>query len=796
MLVSWNWLKELVDLPLDVHVVADRLTVTGNEIESITCPRGSLAGAVVARVASLDPHRSNPALMVARLETGSEDALCVTAATNLKQGDFIPYAPPGAVLADGAVLGERDFDGVVSQGMMLSAQEIGVPDAADEFGILRLPSDIPLGSDVSSSLGLDDYILELSVTPNRGDMLSMRGVAREVMALFPEASLVKKDEPISLGQPKWPVEFNGIFLEDDDCAVYSLGMAEDVKIAPSPLWVRIRLSLSGVRPVNNVVDATNLVMLATGQPLHAFDAESLISSCISVRSAKEGETLTTLDHKERDLSSSDLVICSGQTPVGLAGVMGGLNSEIEDGTLKIFIESASFDAARVGSTSRRLGLNSEASYRYARGVDHELPERALKMVMELLSSWGCASIAQGAFVSRRGETGAPTAVLTEKKLRRIAMWADMDQASSILSRLGMGLVGQKEGEMVFSIPSYRPDISIEEDLIEEITRVRGYDIIPSRIPGFNHGRGQLGPVSSAMRDLRCQAISRGYVEVVSYSFHSPKYRELLRLSDDQRGNMKPLKNPLSGELSMMRSTMLPGLLESLQRTLKSGWRRPVRLYEVGKVFSMNGSVTDERDRVSGLVYAGKDRRSPYGACSSDDLMSVKADVEALAAQRGRNFSFVQSHEPFGHLGQTAHIVYDSEVIGFLSRLKPSIEKELDIDGPVYCFEFDLASLVGDGALSFSSVSSYPPVYRDVSLLVQSDISVAQVEGHIREIAGVLLDQVELFDVYNGPGVPEGNRSLAFSMSYRSPDRTLQDGEVDGLHRQVRSRLEDRGYVLR
>lgn len=793
MLVSWNWLKELLELPLDVQTVADRLTVTGNEIESITSPCGDLSGAVVARVSSLYPH-SSQSLSVAELDTGSGTSICVTAATNLKQGDMVPYGPPGAVLADGSVLGERNFDGVISKGMMLSAQEIGIPEIADEYGILRLPCDATVGEDLISYLGLDDRILELSVTPNRGDMLSMRGVAREVVALFPEVSFREKDEVVSLGQPKWPIEFNGIYLEDDGCPVYALGMADQVRIGPSPLDVRVRLALAGMRPVNNVVDATNLVMLALGQPLHAFDGDRLPSPSISVRSAKEGESFTTLDHKERVLTSSDLVICSGQTSVALAGVMGGLNSEIEDGTSRILLESACFDPARVGSTSRRLGIPSEASYRYARGVDVELPERALAMVMSLLSSWGCASVAPGAVVARRGGRPPVSITLTEKKLRRIAMWADMDQASSILTRLGMGLIGQREGEMTFSVPSYRSDVSIEEDLIEEITRIRGYDVIPSRIPGCNHGRGQIGPISSSIRDLRCQAVSRGYAEVVSYSFHSPRYRELLRLTEDQRGDMIPLKNPLSGELSMMRSTMLPGLLESLQRTLRSGWRRAVRLFEVGKVFSATDS--GERDRVSGLVYPGRDRRSPYGPAFLDDFLSVKADVEALALQKGRSFQFVQAQEPFGHLGQTAHIVYDGSVVGFLSRLKPSVERDLDIDGPVYCFEFDLASLVGEGDLAFFPASPYPPVFRDISLLVSNDISIKQVMDNIREIAGSMLDSVELFDVYTGTGVPDGKRSLAFSMSYRSSERTLQDGEVEGIHGQVRSRLEDRGYVLR
>ncbi|MCF4115017.1 MULTISPECIES: phenylalanine--tRNA ligase subunit beta [Dethiosulfovibrio] len=799
MLVSWNWLNELVNLPVSMETVAERLTVTGNEIEAIHRPCEKLAGIVVAQVTSIVPHPRSGNLLLVDLDRGNGSTTCVTAAKNLSVGDKVPYAPGGATIADGTVLSDREFDGVVSSGMMLSAEELGLPDVADEFGILRLPEHLTAGDDAVKALGLDDFILELSITPNRGDMLSMRGIAREVIALFPEASMRKGDEPVSLGDPDWDFDFKGITLEDDGCPVYLMGMAERLKIAPSPLEARIRLALCGMRPVNNVVDVTNLTMLALGQPLHAFDADRLPDRSISVRSALQGERFVTLDHKERVLDSSDLVICSGDSSVALAGVMGGLNSEIEDGTTRLLLESAIFDSARIGSTSRRLGLPSEASYRYARGVDPELPERAIDYAFSLLRDWGCAEVASGVARAFRGDTNRPVVSLTKRKLARIAQWDDMEEASSILSRLGLVEVEVSEdgGVRSFKVPSYRPDISIEEDLVEEVARIRGYDVIPSRIPGCSYGTGKLGAVTATSRELRSLAIARGYVEVVSYSFHSPKYGETLRLEDDPRGRFLSLSNPISGELSVMRSTMLPGLLESLRRTLRSGWRGPVRLFESGRVFRLDErDELIEFDRVSGLVYPGKDTRSPYGESVVDDLLSVKADVQSFGFSRNVRFSFVQGEEPFGHLGQTAHIVYDGAVIGFMVRLKPAIESELDLDGPVYCFEFDLAPLLEDPVLRFGQGSSYPPVFRDVSLLADSSVSVESVIGDVEDLADDLLDKVRLFDIYDGKGIPEGKRSLAFSMAYRSSDRTLKDKEVDSVHDKLRSRLEEKGYSLR
>lgn len=798
MLVSWNWLNELLDIPVDIDTIAEKLTVTGNEIESIEAPCEKLSGVIVAKITKLEDHPSSDKLKIVHLEGGKKGAVCVTAATNLSDGDVVPYAAPGSVLADGTVMASRDFKGVESAGMLLSADELGLPDIADEYGILRLPADAPVGEDVTGYLGLDDRIMELSITPNRGDMLSMRGVAREVQALFPEVSF--KSSPSydeDSRTPDWPSDFKGVFLDGDACPVYSLGMLDDVKVAPSPLHVRIRLAMAGIRPVSNIVDATNLTMITLGQPLHAFDGDSLPGSDITVKLASEGESFEALDHKERTLSSEDLVITSGGETIGLAGVMGGLNSEIKDDTRQVYLESASFSSVSVGKTSRRLGIPSDASYRYARGVDPEITGMAVSYFMSLIREWNCGVVCPGVFVTRKSSYVSSEVTLTRKKLNRITMKDDMEEASQILTRLGLPEISGADDARVFSVPSWRPDISIEEDLIEEVARINGYDSIPACIPGCTYGAGRIGNVTSAIGKLRLQAVSRGYVEIVSYAFQSPRYNEILNLQRDPRERCRTLSNPLSFEMSAMRTTMIPGLLESLKNTLKSGWREPVRLFESGRVFTVaeDGS-TKEKDRISGLVFAGLDRRSPYGDSLVDDLMSVKADVESLAQSRQICFEFVQAEEPFGHLGQTAHIVYDGSVAGYMLRLKPSIEKDLDFAAPVYIFELDLDPFVKPLDLHFEQGSSYPPVFRDMAMLVSKDTPVNKVEEDIRSVAGDLMSRVALFDIYEGKGIPEGKRSLAFSMAYQRSDRTLLDSEVESVHGDVRDKLATMGYILR
>lgn len=800
MLMSWNWLNSLVSIPASLKDVAEKLTVTGCEIEGITYPCEELSGVWVAKIISLKPHPNKSSLFVVQLDYGKGEACCVTAATNLKEGDLIPYAPPQAVLADGTVLSERDFDGVVSQGMMLSAEEIGLPDIADEFGILRLPDDAPVGADLKKYLRLDDAVLDVSVTPNRGDLLSALGIAREIYALFPDAVGRKnmKNRPDE-GQ-HWPMDFRTPTLKDGGCRRYLLGLATDVKIGPSPLPIRILLSLMGMRPISNVVDATNLVMLLMGQPLHAFDLDRLPEREITVRSAKDGEYMTTLDGKKRVLDSLDLLITSNGAPIALAGVMGGESAEICDTTKNVVIESASFDPVRVSRTSRRLGLNSEASFRYARGVDPELVYPAMACVLSLLKKWGAAHTEWNVLAATNDIPASRDVALTREKLQRILLWDDLEESSRILNRLGFIEKEKKDNIRKFQVPSYRPDVSIEEDLVEEVARIRGYNDMPSRLPRNMSSRGDRGALMELRSHLRQIALARGYVEVITYSFLPPSYTKFFCLSeDDRRAHLSALSNPLSTELSVMRTFMIPGLLNALASSLRTGWREAVRIFEQGRVFLQDAEAESgikEEEHIAGLVYPGRDIRKIHKDSDLEDFLSVKGDVEAIISSRGYACRFIPGTEPFGHCGQTAHVLVNGNRVGYLLRLKPSLERELDLGSPIYVFELALEPLLTERQPVFVENPPYPAVHRDISLIVSQEKLAGDVEMEIRKAAGELLWNLRLFDVYVGKGIPEGTRSLAFSLAYRNPARTLSDEEVDAVHNKVREEMVVQGYTLR
>jgi len=799
MKISLNWLREFVDFDLDAEQLARRLTETGTEVEAVEKPCGRFRGAVSARIEKLEIHHKRNDLFVAEVDTGTKRAVCVSAAPNLEEGACVPYGPPGCVLADGTVMGKRDFDGVESDGMMLSADEIGLPEIADEFGILKLDPGTPPGQDIRKVLGLDDLVLDLSVTPNRGDLLSVAGVAAEVSGIVQGATRVEREVPPAPQHVRHG-EFGGIRLEDRDCPLYALGFADSVAMGPSPLWARVRLCLSGMRPVSNIVDATNLVMLSTGQPLHAFDAELLPGADITVRSARPGETLVTLDGKNRILTEEDLLITSGGVPIALAGVMGGLETEINEKTAKILIESANFNAIRVSRTSRRLGLPSEASYRFARIVDPWKAEAAVKEIFRLLSSWKAARPVGMMVEGNPGGKDRGTVALRKKTLKKVLLTEDMDMASRILAGLGFKETERDDVRRVYRVPTYRPDVSIEEDLIEEVARVWGYDKIPPRLPAVTRRPGDRTDQMRCRQVLRDAAMARGYVEAITYSFISPEILKSMGISgDDPRGRAMVIANPISRDQSVMRPLLAPGLLKAVASNLRSGWRRPIRLFEVGTVFREDSSSelgVRERLFIGGAVCPGRDFRSPWKAEAIDDFYSVKGDVEVLAASRGVDVRFVAGDEPFGHGGQTATILCDGEAIGYLCRIKPSLQEEMSIPEPVYLYEMDLEPFINGEPARFGEPCRYPGVYRDVSLLVDKDIPADTVKGDIREQAPETLAELRLFDMYEGKGIPAGKRSLAFSLVYRSNERTLRDDEVDEAHERLREDLSLKGYILR
>lgn len=793
MLLSLNWLRELVRFSESPEVLADRLTMTGSEVESIERPGEKLSGVVVARVTALEPHPSREGLRVARVAWNDREALCVTGAPNVAVGHRVPYALPGATLADGTVLGVRDFDGLRSEGMMLSAEELGQPLVATDFGILILPEDAPEGADAVAWLGLDDVILDVSVTPNRGDLLSLVGLAREVHALLPESELLPvPDFPLAAEQ--WTAPFDGVKLQDRGCPFYALGFAENPHMGPSPVRIRTRLALSGVRPLSNVVDATNYVMLFWGQPLHAFDYDRLPARHIVVRGATEGEVLRTLDGKDRVLVEGDLCITSGGIPVALAGVMGGEATEIVPETRRLVLESASFAPERIGATSRRMGLRSEASNRYARGVDRRKTLPALGHALALLQEWTGAQVAYAPQKAGVENPERRTATLRVSALQKLTLKDDLGHAGAVLQRLGFEEMSRNAGAAEFAVPSWRLDVGIEEDLIEEVARLDGYDDLPSRIPSNLHCPGIPTPEIRTDRRLREIAMGRGFTEVVTYSFVAPGSLERLGFApEDFRSRPLRVANPLSAEQSVLRTSMLPGLLGVVEHNLRGGWRNAIRIFEIGRVFLRQGEGHVEPPRLGGVAYAGKDRR--FGE-EAETFLGVKADIEALCRGCGARVEFHQGTQPFGHTGRTALLTVGNVPVGYLAQIKPSLARELSVEDDLFVFELDTAPLMDWGRAIFPEPARYPAAYRDVSFLASDLVPAIEVAREVRRLGGERVASVRLFDVYAGKGIPEGQRSLAFSVAWRHPDRTLGEGEVDALHNALRDALMARGYVLR
>jgi len=799
MRISWKWLNEFCKIPLSPEEAAERLTLTGCEVESIERPCSALKGLIVGRIEKLRVHPERADLFVAELDLGGPRAQCVTAARNLKEGDFVPYGAPGSAIADGTVLGKREFDSVTSVGMMLSAEEIGLPWIAEEFGILRLPRALVPGEDLVKALGLDDCILEISITPNRGDLLSLMGLARECHGVIPGAVLERKElRPPQVGN-QGTIAWDGLTLEDPGCPLYGLSFAPSVKIEPSPLETRIRLAFSGVRSINNIVDATNAVMLITGQPLHAFDLDRLPAREITVRGASEGERFRTLDGKEHVLADGDLLITSGGVPVALAGIMGGENSEITPETKSVAFESAFFEPLRVSRTARRLGMGTEASYRFSRGVDPSRVLPTLSCLAEFLWKETSQRVEEKVRVVSTRTWDNRRITLTRRKMHRILLWDDLDKASELLQRLDLREISGTAEERLFEIPTSRADLSIEEDLIEEVGRLKGYESVPSRIPPLLHGTGRVGEEVEAHRRIRVAAMSRGYLEIVTYSFINPRWVEWLRIPEtDPRSRGFRLTNPISQDQSLMRTTLLPGLLQALQTNLRSGWKDPIRLFEVGRVFlpGIEGEEHREILRMAGISWNGKERRLLHETCLKDDVLSLKADVLALCGSRGRTPGFSSGLEPFGHAGQTAQVTLEGKPCGYLTSIKPGILRELEIPAPVFAFELDIETLLPEKGFRFGQVVRYPAVYRDISLIAPVGRPVASIEEDIRALGGDLLRGLVLFDLYQGTGIPDGTRSLAYSLAYGDPSRTLRDEEVDAIHDTLRRELAEKGYVLR
>jgi phenylalanyl-tRNA synthetase beta chain len=778
-----SWLREWVDPPVATAALCERLTLAGHELESVEPVAPPFDGIVVAAVRDVKPHPNADKLRVCRVDDGRGTELeIVCGAPNVYAGMRAPLARDGASLPGGVKIRRSKLRGVVSEGMLCSARELGLGE--DAGGIVELPADAEIGRDLREYLLLDDRTIDLAITANRGDCLGVAGIAREVGALYRLPVRAVEAAPVAPAHDDVvPVRLDA----PQACPAYAGRVVHDVRVdAPTPLWMRERLRRAGVRPLQVVVDVTNYVMLELGQPLHAFD-HAKIDREIVVRPGRAGERLVLLDGREVELGPELLVIADASGPTALAGIMGGLASAVGPGTRSVFFEAAHFAPLAIAGRARRLGMLTDASFRFERGVDPELPARAIERATQLLVD--IAGGAPGAVrVALAEESFPPRPIIWLRHTRIGALLGvdvDADEVVAILNALELSVI-EKPGGWLVTPPSFRFDLAIEEDLIEEIGRVYGYERIEERVE-----HAVLLPKAQpegriALSRARAALVDRGYHEAVTYSFVDP---DLQRLFAPDVAAPR-LANPISAELSVMRTSLLPGLVRALRQNLSRQQAR-VRLFEAGSKYVGQGDERTE-EKVLGGIACGPWAPEQWGLRAAPaDFFDLKADVEALLALGGAaaDATFEPATDAFLHPGQSARIRLQGRDVGWLGALHPRIVRALDLPARVLSFELDVEHALAARVPRFQAPSPYPAVRRDLAVVVGEEVSAARLCDEARAAAPPHLRELFVFDVYQGQGVESGRKSIALGLIFQEASRTLTDADADSAVAAVRTRLE-------
>jgi len=799
MEISYNWLKEYVDFDLTPEQLAEKLTMAGLEIEGARYLGEGLDGVIVARLDSVKPHPDADKLTVCDVYTGSETLPVVCGAKNHKEGDKVALAMVGARLPGGLKIKKAALRGVTSYGMLCSEKELGI--STESAGIMILPHDAEIGRDMLGAAGLDDWVLEVNVTPNRPDCLSMVGVAREVAAItrselkLPDTAVNETGEAIR--------GMVGIEIEDTElCPRYAARVIKGVKVGQSPFWMRMRLSALGVRSINSVVDVTNYVMLELGHPLHAFDYSLVKGNRIIVRSAAAGEMFTTLDEMERELEDGMLLICDEERPIALAGVMGGMNSEVTDDTADLLLEAAYFDPPCVRRTSKKVGLHTEASHRFERGADPEGLIRALDRAAKLIEEISGGKVATGVADEYPKRITMPEIRVRTGYVNRL-LGADLDtrEVEDILGRLQIDIKDVSGDAMTCTAPTFRPDLAREADYVEEVARLFGYGRIKSEMPYTGAATTGADPARKAAARVRGLMKDMGYNEVINYSFINPDDMGRLMLEeDDPRLTMIRLMNPLTEEQSVMRTMLLPSLLMNLAWNFSRGVRE-MKLFEISKVFLSEGpGLPDEPMRVGGLAVGGRTGELWDGPGGSVDFYDVKGSVEAVLEALGvTDATFSPAEEPFLHPGKSAALKLGGKAAGYVGQVHPDIMAGYDLPVDGYVFELDLREMVvtGETVRSYRPLPKYPAIERDLALILPEETPSSSVFKTVESLKLDLLEDMHVFDQYVGKPIPEGKKSLAYTLKYRSPERTLTDEEANAVHQIVVSAVKERlGAELR
>ncbi|MGA2516599.1 MAG: phenylalanine--tRNA ligase subunit beta [Thermodesulfobacteriota bacterium] len=798
MKVSLNWIKEYVEIRMGLKELTNLLTMAGLEVEGATSVGEGLEKVVVAEIQSIRRHPNADRLSLVEAKTDRETFSIVCGATNIKEGQRVPLALVGARLPNGVEIKRSKIRGVASDGMLCSETELAL--GQDTSGIMILPASVSLGEDLGEALSLRDAVLDISVTPNRPDCLCVIGVAREIAALthqrikYPGSSLTNQGEEI---HQKTSVTI----LDQDLCPRYVARMIERVKIGPTPNWMSNRLESVGIRSINNVVDVTNYVMMEYGQPLHAFDFELLGGGRIIVRRAKEGEEFITLDGVKRTLDGEMLMICDAAKPVAVAGVMGGLNSEIKEDTKRVLLESAYFNPAGIRRTSKKLSLETEAAYRFGRGIDYggclAAANRATQLIHDLADGRAVEGVVD---VYPIPIEPSPIRLSVEKIHQVLGTKVSAALARNYLEDLELEVRGEGQDCLVVTPPSFRGDLEREIDLIEEVARLDGYEKIPLTLPKgppSSEGRSKEFVVEKKAVDT---LIYHGYHETITYSFTSPASWDRIALpSDDPRRRHLRILNPLTEDFSVMRTTLIPGLMETARYNI-SRKNSNLKLFELRKVFfPQEGERLPKEVKFLAGLAMGFDR-DPHWAFSSRsvDFYDVKGCVEDLLENlqiKGAKFSRADD-VPYLHPGKGSRVVVDHEILGVLGEAHPQVLGHYELHGAAYLFELDFSKMVkwAGERRGFQPLPKFPAVYRDLSIVVDKDLEVERVMEAIRSFHQPFVEEVAVFDIYQGPPIQGGKKGISCRIRYQANDRTLTDEEVNRYHEELFSRLKE-GFQL-
>lgn len=802
MQVSIKWLKDYIDFTETPEQLADKLTMAGIPVENVVDPGEGLEKVVTGRIEKLEPHQNSDHLQICTMNVGlAENIIIVTGAQNVAEGQVVPVAMVGAHLPNGMKISKGKLRGVASNGMLCSAQELKLDleklPEEQKTGIFILPSDTPVGIPTKDVLGLNDVVLEFELTANRADCFSVFGLVREIAAItgnkphFPEIKVNEDDN----------TKLNDIFsveiADPDLCSRFSTRMLKNVKIGPSPEWMQQRLEGAGIRSINNVVDVTNFVMIELGHPMHAYDYDKITGKKLIARRAIEGEELHTLDDTSRKAKGEMLVIADSEKAAGLAGIMGGFETEITDTTTTVVLESADFYGPCIRRTARACGLSSEASGRFERGVDSETTIKALDRAAQLLQEMGACTVCEGIVDVYPNPKQANYVTFTPEQINNhLGINIAKDVMLNIITSVGFDVTKDENDEITVKVPSWRNDVTCMADISEEIARLHGFDKIKSTLPNGVSMQGTQSAKQTFIDKVKASLSSQGLYETISFALTNEETFNKLNIPQDSPlRKAVPIMNPLSDEYPLVRTTLLSSIFDNLARNLARK-NDDVALFEVGSVFFPKAlPVTELPDEVVKIAGAITGRRNAQGWNQTNDMVDfydAKGIIEELLANLRVTRYTVETGTHYAmHPGKTALFKKGRDVIATVGEVHPAVLSAYGITKPVYIFELDATTVMKYMAkdLKYKALPKYPATSRDLAMLVDVDVNAADIEKAMTKAAGQNLTQITLFDVYTGKQVEEGKKSLAFSLTFQSNDKTLTDAEIDPAIEKIVAKLQ-------